>query len=250
MASTPSVATEILDKLALGIETPISAGFRLTYTSLRPLVLHSLPLLIPMAAIMSWQGVSLADVELMQRSSVPMTAAFILLALYAMVLVGSILSQRYTGLVIENPYVHALKRLVPWLFTWLMVSVIVFGGYLLFVIPGVYAGLRLFWADEFALVHETWPWKAIGSSWQLTQENPGLLMFELRVGLITTGLMLVASLGVGGWLQLMQWLGWARFAAHSGNLIFLLVAILIYSSFHAIQLVLFYGMWALEGGEP
>jgi hypothetical protein len=82
------------------------------------------------------------------------------------------LSRAHTGAAGGSPWPHVAPRLLPWAATWLVYGVVVGVGSLL-ILPGMLAAIRLFWADEFALVHGVGPRAALRESLRLTRGLAG-----------------------------------------------------------------------------
>ena len=63
------------------------------------------------------------------------------------------------------------------------------------IIPGIYLGLKLFWADEFAMVHQANPLQALSESWRLTEGEVGsIFRFQSLVGLSVYLLLIPAGI--------------------------------------------------------
>lgn len=60
------------------------------------------------------------------------------------------------------------RLFIPYLFTSLLVGIIVFAGLVIFIIPGVYLGVRLAYAPMFVITNGANPLDAIQQSWALT----------------------------------------------------------------------------------
>lgn len=230
-------------ELVAGLQSPFATGIKLWFRSLQDLVLGMAPaaFLIGLAV---WLGI---DPEVpLESDEMPISdwAIFTILAAlaYGMALAGVVLSQRHTGYVTESSFMWALWRLIPWLATWALVFAITVAGTLLFIIPGIYLGLRLFWADEYALIHSSGPIRALQQSWKLTENEVGaIFLFQFLAGLFSyailiAGIVLLMGLGfVGGALGVGD--GGVGFAT---GWTFLMG----YALFHGPEVARFYGMRA------
>lgn len=167
---------------------------------------------------------------------------------YGIALVGAILSEVYTGSIQASPYLWTARRLVPWAATWVLYIIITYAGLILLVVPGLILGVRLFWADECALIHGSNPIKALKESWSLTKGQGwniyGLQFLQSLVGWIMlvpafmAGAAVVALVHASG----LEHLFIVRFV--EGTVLILLVFI-GYGSLHAPEIVYFYGLEAM-----
>ncbi len=113
------------------------------------------------------------------------------------------------------------------------------------VIPGIYIGFRLFWADEFALTHEVNPIQALKDSWELTKGNVGdIFRFQFIAGLaayavLIPGILLLASLGLVG-----NVLGNPSYLEPVVVTLSFLVVFVGYGALHSPEIVRLYGMRA------
>jgi hypothetical protein len=227
-----------------GFEHPIKTGWRLWARSVRDLCLYTAPLAFVMGLLGSLipgpEGVTGAESFRVLGG----TAIFLLLMFaFGIALTQVILSQQYTGLVKGNPYWWTLQRFIPWALTAIIALAAAFLGMLAFIVPGIIIGLRLFWADEFALVHQAGPLDAITNSWQLTRGKMGaIFIFQFLAGLASS----VVLIGGGVIITLsnaaIQVLG----SSYSLELVELTVAYLVifvgYGSLHGPEIAYFYGM--------
>jgi hypothetical protein len=155
-----------------------------------------------------------------------------------------VMTEKHTGLVRGNPYLWALKRFVPWLITLSLAIAATIAGYLLLILPGIYVALRLFWADEFVLIHGSGPIRGLKDSWELTRESAGsIFAFQFLAGLAAYVIVLPFILLIaiiipmatgfeGGVLFLLVFSCWAVFT--------------VYAGLHAPEVVYFYGMRAQQ----
>jgi hypothetical protein len=138
----------------------------------------------------------------------------------------------------------ALKGFVPWVLTLLLMSVAVVLASFAFLVPGIVVGLRLFWADELALIEREGPLRALGRSWELTRGMTGrLFILQLQIGLLYLVLYLPFAL-----ISAMVGPDWTSSASAavvgiwSGLAWFVLT--FLYAFFHAVEIVFFYGVRA------
>ncbi len=263
------------ERLLPGLESPILTGWRLWGRSLGSLARYLSPLAL-LLTVIAWtqdpsslvgeidevdstvlgtpvaedpQPVETADVDAGADPGSTVTALLLaFLFAFSIALTGVVLSQCYTGRVKGNPYFWTLKRLVPWAVTWSLIFLFTFLGFIAFIVPGIIIGLRLFWADELALIHGAGPIRALKESWQLTKNAAGavfgfqflaglamypiLLAAMVSIALITLPFELLSSFGTGG----------------LADIVFTFIAVLIlfisYGALHAPELAYFYGIRA------
>jgi hypothetical protein len=225
--------------------TPIRSGWKLWIRSLPALSLHSVPLAIAMVAVIrspAWLALDGTG-----KPTAPATAGISILVVLAAVGIAMtqvVMTEKHTGLVRGNPYLWALKRFVPWLITLALVLVATLAGYVALILPGIYVALRLFWADEFTLIHGSGPLRGLKDSWELTRESAGAIFaFQFLAGLASYLIVLpfIVVLAVlipmtadseDGLLFVLAISFWAFFTAYAG--------------LHAPEVVYFYGMRARQ----
>ena len=107
--------------------------------------------------------------------------------------------------------------------------------------------MRLFWADEFALVHGKGPIAALRASWQLTRNAAGpVFMFQFILGWAQNLILLPAIIGITALLAGLESIGWShpdRLTIFEG-VVLPLILFIVYGAMHAPELVEFYGMRA------
>jgi hypothetical protein len=161
------------------------------------------------------------------------------------------LSQAHTGSPVSNPWRSALARYLPWVGTWLVFAVAVLLGSLLLIVPGIIAGIRLFWADEFALIHRLGPIAALRESHRLTRGLTGRIFgFQFVLGLaqyLALIPLVFGFLAVGLILDALE-PGLPSTLVMGTFLSTLLVN--FYASIHAPEVVYFYGLRALRAQIP
>ena len=262
-------------RLLPGLVSPILTGGRLWGRSLGSLARYLIPLAL-LLTVVAWtqdpsslvgeidevdstvlgtpvaevpRPVETADIDVGADLGSTVTALLLaFLFAFSIALIGVVLSQCHTGRVKGNLYFWTLKRLVPWAVTWSLVLFLTFLGFIAFIVPGIIIGLRLFWADELALIHGAGPIRALKESWQLTKNAAGAVFgFQFLAGLamypillaaivsfvlITLPFGLLSSFGTGG----------------LADIVFTFIAVLIlfitYGALHAPELAYFYGIRA------
>ena len=169
----------------------------------------------------------------------------LLIAGFGMALAQVILTQKHTGLIQGSPLAWTTHRFVSWMLTNAMVLGLSFIGSIALILPGVYAGLRLFWADEFAMAHRDNPLQALQASWRLTEGEVGsVFRFQFLVGLSLYLLVIPTMIIV--WivetkfegLHVPAYLEWFTTPA------VLFVFFLGYAALHGPEVIRFYGMRA------
>ena len=239
----PPSESELLE----GSLHPIKTGWKLWARSLPTLCLYTAPIAFVMGRVVWLAPEPLADDA--GETTLSEGTEFLLLVMLAfgIALTQVILSQRYTRLVQGDPYLWTLRRFVPWALTWIICLAAIFLGTLALVVPGVIVALKLFWADEFVLVHRAGPIQALEESWKLTSGHIGsIFVFQFLAGLaayvvlIPVGILVLAFVF---WVELLgspEYLWPLEFA-----LVFLLV-FLGYAGLHGPEIVYFYGMRAQQ----
>jgi hypothetical protein len=168
---------------------------------------------------------------------------------FALLGIGTIMTQvviteKHTGLVRGNPYLWALRRFVPWVLTALLGAVVILAGYLVLILPGIYLAIRLFWADEFAVIHGSGPLRGLRDSWELTRDKAGnIFAFQFMAGLAAYVIVVPFFLLVAVAVPVMA-------ASEVGILVFYVVLswglLTVYAALHAPEVVYFYGLRARQ----
>jgi hypothetical protein len=236
--------------LEAGLRRPIRTGWALALRSTGRIVAHVLPIVIVGGLTVAWLN------RMAEGPAGPLAPAigfgFVLLVLFAgafgVALVGVILSARHTGCVHGPPYALVARRFLPWLATWVLMIAIAFAGYLLLIFPGIYLSLRLFWADEFALVHDRNPIAALRASWELTRKQAGeIFIFQFLLGfaqyLILIPAVLVLAVLIGG-LDAISPPSDPDTIGGLHAVVLLFVGFVAYGAMHGPEIVKFYGMRA------
>lgn len=244
------VSIESVDNATLraGLEKPIRIGWSLWVRSMGPIAAIAFSVAI-VAAPLIWY------LEYLELNSAPgeheLLNLFLLVALLVVVgfgvaLVGTTLSKRYAGLAID-PRAQAARRLIPWIGTWALLFPIILVGYIALIFPGIYLSLRLFWADEFALIHDKGPIAALKASWELTRNEAfSVFVFQFVLGFAQYVILLPAVFfwtAVLGGLESIGWSG-LGYLSIADAFVFIFVFLFAYGGLHGPELVKFYGMRA------
>ena len=229
------------EALLAGYQAPIRTGAGTWVQAFGSLNVTILPLSVLAALLAAIPGWSLPTGSGPAGKHV---LALIVLAVFGAASVSIVLSGAHTGQSHGPALLQAAKRFVPWLLTWLLMLGMTIVGYVLLIVPGIYWNMRVFWADEFALVHRTSPFQALDESWKISRDQAGKT-FALEFVL---GFVLVALLSAFGFTLVTLYAA-AEPAipfAQIGNSIFfgmgLHLFLLIYAFVHAIHVSLFYAL--------
>ena len=236
-ASTLTSARKMLE----GAKHPIRTGWWLWARSLGTVCLYSAPIAVAL------------ELLLWTRESVPQALAgfwepvSILVAFFGIALTQVILSRRYTGLVQGNVYLWTLQRFVPWAVATVFVYAATFAGLLALVLPGIYLSVRLFWADELALVHRAGPIEALKQSWNLTRGKAGsVFKFQIVAGLASYLVMFAGAMLFLGYFAIKERLGGVETLGFIHTAVLVEGLAVIYGALHAPEIVYFYGMRAKQ----
>ncbi|TDJ55875.1 MAG: hypothetical protein E2O47_03395 [Gemmatimonadetes bacterium] len=230
-----------IERYTAGFKNPFGTGLKLWAKALPSLLRHMVPVAVVATVVLSlglpeWgQGQEATPFTPFAMFGVALVAA------YGVLLTGTILTQRYTGLIRGKAYTYALNRSIPWVLTWFLVAVATSLGYLVLIVPGIIAALRLVWADEFVVAHRLGPVPALKKSWELTRGALGeVFIFQFLAGLFGWVIFMAGLIGI---------MGLSRVTAPMGPLglpltIFTgsMAGLLGYGALHASELAKFYGM--------
>ena len=242
------------DRYLAGVERPYRTGMALWRDSLSGLALATLPAAAVIGvAIHLDPGLLSEDPDAAAAASPWVTLAIFLALGYGILVSQVTLSQQHTELIDGSAHTWVLRRVVPWILTWVLVLAGTLLGYLLLIIPGVILGLRLFWADELALAHRLGPLRAAQESWAITKGRArDLFSFQFVAGLFAWvavfGALIVAAYPVGFATAIVGF-------GSDGVLLFAMtwVFFMAYAAVHAVQVAKFYGTLAeyrLAGWAP
>jgi len=207
--------------LLAGLEYPLATGWKLWVSSLSTVVQYVTPIAAGAAVVWQLNNAGLAA----------------LLALFSVALTRTILCQRYAALTRGNPYFWAARRFIPWVVT-LSCALALMLASLGFV------SFRLFWADEFSLIHRMGPIQSLRQSWYLTS---GLSFDEMYVAQMFVEVPKLLAVGLVAFLAAVYPLpsmgpwgdGLTAFAMF-------LVAVVGYSALYAPEVARFFGMYVAQ----
>jgi hypothetical protein len=167
------------------------------------------------------------------------------LASFGVALTQMVMTQKHSGLVRANPYLLTAKRFVPWVVTTVLAFAILIVGYMALIIPGIYLSLRLFWAEEFVLVHGTGPLQGLRESWELTRGSAGSIFgFQFLAGFAAYGVLLLVFGALAGFLALVEVEENGGPVDMVRRVIMFWGAFIAYAGLHAPEVVYIYGMRA------
>lgn len=236
--------------LARGAEQPIRIGWSLALRSLPAVARHLAPLAFVMALLL-WYGNATITDAFEENGVLPphLSLAGGALFAYGAALTGVLLTREHTGFAPGNPYLWTLSRFLPWVVTWLLVAVVVMFGLLFFIIPGLMLGIRLFWADEFALVLDSGPARSIGESWRLTRGHAWrIFSFQFLLGFAEYLILVpgfLAGVAIHAAVRASGLDAYPAVQVAVSTAVFL-IAFLTYSAAHAPEVVYFYGLRAVQ----
>jgi hypothetical protein len=168
----------------------------------------------------------------------------ILVGAHIVFAINILITQNYLGSEKANFYQLALKRYFPTIVTLILTTIIILMGTVLLIVPGIIMSLRLFWADEFALMHNKNPFEAIKANYKLTADNAGLIFgFQFLQGLINYLPLIIMFLTFFAFSFLESILPLEIFVALSASLT-TIFAVLWFTFFHSAEVVIFYGLRA------
>ncbi len=231
------------ENLIDGFKHPFVTGAKLWSHSFLPLVKR---IGLPIAGLVFVAVLFLQRYDFDSNPTAGMTllAAAGLAIVYVIFVIDLLISHLHTGNSIDNIYHVATRRFLPTAVTWLIAIIAVFMGTLLLIIPGIILGLRLFWADEFALVNGQTPIAAIRSSFDLTRAFGGRIwLFQFLEGLLSSGVFVAAIFILIPVAELKSLIATDLFTALWAAVLFLLFT-LGYSFLHASEVAYFYGLRA------
>ncbi len=186
------------------------------------------------------------DEEAASSLSGPVEVLAWLLLAYGISIMAVTLSDRHVDRSPRTPFAAAGVRLVPWLLTWVLVFSATMLGLVLLIIPGLCLASRLFWADEFSLIHSSSPVKACRESFALTKgKGFAVFAFQFVAGFAEYLVLIPAVFVYFGILGGFAGLGIDSPLISFGEWFFsLLLLFLVYGSYHGPEVVYFYGLRA------
>jgi hypothetical protein len=234
--------------LAAAAEAPIRSGWRLWFWNLPSTTAHAAPIAAAVALGVVASGSSLRSLLDEEAAQIVPPAVAVIcggLFAYGFALTSVLLSAAHVGHDLGNVYVWTAKRFVPWVGTWALVFAATLTGLFLLIIPGIIAALRLFWADEFALVHSANPVAACRESWRVTEGHSGaIFVFQFVLGLAEYLVLIPALVLFVGIQIFVGTLDPSRLVAFFELFVVILLAYGSHGSVHAPELVYFYGLRA------
>ena len=158
-----------------------------------------------------------------------------------------LLSAAHTGRRDLNPWPLVAQRILPWSIAMMLLVAAVLAGTMLLVIPGIIAGIRLFWADEFALIHRQGPVDAVRESIELTRGLTGKIFgFQFLLGFAEYLIAVPLFLGVLAIAAIADSLPPGPIATVVSGTLMGVLLVNAYASAHAPEVVYFYGLRALR----
>ncbi len=241
--SGPALPSESV--LLEGFDQPIRTGWKLWSRSLPAICLYTAPIAFIMGMVAWLGGESLAAEGGETTVSGGAGILILLMLAFGIALTQVILSQRYTRLVQGDPYAWTLRRFIPWTLSWIVCLAAIVLGMLALLVPGIILALRLFWADEFALVHRAGPIQALKESWKLTRGDVGsLFVFQFLAGLAAYVVLIPVGALLLAFMALVQLLGISEYLGPLGLALVYLMIFVGYAGLHGPEIVYFYGMRA------
>lgn len=239
------------DLLIADLARPIRAGWGLWFRQAGALSLEiGLPLGVAYGVLAAMLG-SGGDVEKPDSTIVSAGVGSVALALLGMSAVALRLSRAHAGLPARSPWPEAAARFVPWLVTWVLFIACVLVGTLLLFVPGMIANVRLFWADEFALVHGHGPLAALRKSADLTRGlGWRVFAFQLLLGFAEYVVLIPILLGFVAVGMVEQALPANLVSTVATSVLTAVLLVNAYASLHAPEVVYFYGLRALRASLP
>lgn len=241
-AAAPGLSQEYLFE---GYRRPIVTGWKLLLRSFPAVAAHIAPL--SLLGGLAFMMAPVVEDEAAAEEITRWDLALLVVFLIGIALVQVVMSQKYTRIVHGNAVQWTARRLLHWVATGILVGALVLVGFLALIVPGIIVSLRLFWADEFALMHGYGPIRSMRESWKLTQGEMGkIFFFQLIAGLAAYVPLIVMGLATVALATAVSSLGdqGAGIEFIQGTLIsFFFMS--FYSAIHAPELVYFYGMRAV-----
>lgn len=162
-----STETNHVFNAAEGYHHPFKTGWKLAQRSMVPTLKAASISGFIFALVYATGGYTFLEIDPVESNGFHEFLLFVVGGL-GLAMVALTLTNQYHGNSGSVP-VMTFKRLIPWVFTWVLVILATFVGYLMLIIPGYIVAIRLFWADEFAIGEGANPIEAVRKSWNLTQ---------------------------------------------------------------------------------
>lgn len=238
-------------QLIENLRHPFVNGVRLFSRSFLPLIQKvALPLTALIVALLSTVGgLSGGPFSYEATGFKGALLSIMCLACWAFVLfaMNLLTSRIYTGGSTRNLYSQVARRFFRTIGAWVIFLLGVLIGALMLIVPGVIAGARLFWADEYALLHGMGPIRAARASADLTRGYAWpTLKHHLLASLLGELLLVAAFVGLNFSIRpIMTHLpGYTQLVIIISGLVLALT--LTYAFVHTSEVVYFYGLRALK----
>ena len=246
----PAVGGRSNDELLEGLAHPIRTGWALCSSLAWPLTRWvALPVGLGYSLFeYATQGLLVDPETGISQAGV---LGFLLACVVAAPAVAVLLSRSHALAERGNPWPHVGPRYPAWFFTMLLFVTATALGTLAMIIPGLILGIRLFWADEFALVHGHDPMSALRESMNLTRGLTGRVFgFQFLLGLAEYLVLLPVVMGIVAVELMLGALPLGPAGELLANLLLSTLFVVAYASAHAAEVVYFYGLRALRAELP
>jgi hypothetical protein len=246
LSGEPAADAELID----GLETPIRTGWQLCTRVAGALVQWvGVPVGLGYALFAHATGGVLLDPE--TGASLAADLGLLVALALAAPATAIVLSHAHAADERGNPWPHLGTRYLPWLLTMLLFLGATMLGTLALIVPGIILGIRLFWADEFALVHGHGPVSALRESLNLTRGLTGRVFgFQFALGFAEYLVLIPMFVGIVAVKAMVD----ALSAGLAGNVLASVLLsclfVITYASAHAAEVVYFYGLRALRAELP
>ncbi|MDX9856487.1 MAG: hypothetical protein RBT76_01720 [candidate division Zixibacteria bacterium] len=238
-------------QLIENLRHPFVNGARLFSRSFLPLIQKvALPLSALIVALLaSMGGLSARQYSYEATGFKGTLLSLVCLACWAFVIfaMNMLTSRIYTGGSTRNLYSQVARSFFRTLGAWIIFLLGVLIGAVMLIIPGIIAGVRLFWADEYALLHGMGPIRAARASADLTRGYAWpTLKHQLLTNLMGELLLVAAIIGLNFSIHPIM----TVFPEYTQMAIIISVLVLAltltYAFVHASEVVYFYGLRALK----
>jgi hypothetical protein len=237
-------------ELIEGLEAPIRTGWQLCTRVAGSLVQWvGVPVGLGYSVFEYATDRLLADPE--SGASLAASFGFLLAVAAAAPATAVVLSRAHAADERGNPWPHVGPRYLPWLLTMLLFLAATILGTLAFLVPGIILGIRLFWADEFALVHGHGPVSALRESLHLTRGLTGRVFgFQFALGFAEYLVLIPMFVGLVAVEAMTDALALGLATNVVASVLLSCLFVITYASAHAAEVVYFYGLRALRAELP
>ena len=243
------------ERLLQGLEHPFRTGWALWLRSAAPLARYVLPIVVGIIAAFAIDAAHNPSSPLTDPSgegtlTLPATITVFAGLLLGVLVVQTVLSKQYTGIIRGNVVTWALQRLIPCVITWALMFIATVLGLFALIVPGIIMSLRLFWADEFALAHRSGPIRSLLESWELTRHHGhAIFVFQFLAGLVAWVVVFGGLVTFAG-LQVVL-LSMGAVGTYLSLAVLFALIFFVYGLLHAPEVAKFYGMRAARSaGVP